>query len=226
MIAELPLFLKKHASFPIEKLGNVRTQAELIQVLQKTRYEKILSRAIVSGKLNPVYFEQLLKSNYYEQLLAFTKQMGKDGKELVKMVRWEIETENFILAYRLKVYFDYQPQQILPHLMSVSGQNDIARLQNLLATNSKEQLQRCFLKQYCSGAEMPPGDYIEGPAKRERCVVSRHNLAFSNNPAVAFYCYTRLAKAEVEDIITILEGIRYQVSPERLKPLLAIGETG
>lgn len=218
MIADLPLYIKRHLNIPVDELGNVRTFADLARFLRNTPYADAWNKATADGTLNPSRLEQVMLKSHYAALLAYADKLGKEGKALADIIRSEMGIRNFVLIYRLKVFFHYTPEQILPYLLETAGGYDLADLKKIAEECDKEQLMQLFIKTYCRSEE--PSEYPEGMGKRALNRICRHTLSFSTSPSVALYSYMRLAKDEVEDIITITEGVRYQVKAQNLKPLL------
>lgn len=62
--------------------------------------------------------------------------------------------------------------------------------------------------------------YIEDYIQRVFYYRCLRNFRFSTNPYVTMLCYTYLAETEVNNIIHIIEGIRYNVPPEEISALL------
>ena len=51
---------------------------------------------------------------------------------------------------------------------------------------------------------------------------ANHHIHFSTHPSVVLLSYIFVKQAEVYDIITILEGIRYHLAPSKIAKLLTI----
>ena len=52
----------------------------------------------------------------------------------------------------------------------------------------------------------------------------RHDIRFSTHPSVVMLSYIFLAQIEIQDIINIVEGIRYQLAPEEIQKLLTVAD--
>ena len=125
-----------------------------------------------------------------------------------------------LAASLLSVFFRYTPEQILPYLLDVSKTYDLDALKKIAETCDRDQLFALFMKTYCKKDAAADSEYLEDLGRRALDEVCRHDLSFSTSPSVVLYSYMRLVKDEVEDIITITEGVRYQVKAQNLKPLL------
>ena len=51
---------------------------------------------------------------------------------------------------------------------------------------------------------------------------ARHHMHYSIHPMVVLISYILITEVELDDIINIIEGIRYNLSPEEIKPMLVL----
>ena len=49
-------------------------------------------------------------------------------------------------------------------------------------------------------------------------------MHFSTHPMVVMISYILITEVELDDIINVIEGIRYGLSPEEIKPMLVLVE--
>ena len=59
-------------------------------------------------------------------------------------------------------------------------------------------------------------------AHRMNFKTCRHYIRFSTHPSVVMVSYMLLLEAEIRDIITIVEGIRYKLPPGEIRKMLVI----
>ena len=62
--------------------------------------------------------------------------------------------------------------------------------------------------------------YIENYTDRLKYYISRHYMYFSTNASVSFYAFVLLSQIELNNLISIIEGIRYQISFQEIKKLI------
>ena len=64
--------------------------------------------------------------------------------------------------------------------------------------------------------------YVEQLMNRTKYRICRRDIRFSTHPSVVLMSYIFLMEIEVGDIITIVEGIRYQLAPDEIKSMLTV----
>ena len=69
-----------------------------------------------------------------------------------------------------------------------------------------------------------PHTYIDQMADRMKYLTCRHDIRFSTHPSVVMLSYIFLAQIEIQDIINIIEGIRYHLAPEGIQKLLTVAD--
>lgn len=62
--------------------------------------------------------------------------------------------------------------------------------------------------------------YIEYFTDEIRYHLSNRMMFYANNPALVFYAYVLLLDIELQNIITIIEGVRYKVDPKEIEEML------
>ena len=62
-----------------------------------------------------------------------------------------------------------------------------------------------------------PHTYIDQMADRMKYLTCRHDIRFSTHPSVVMLSYIFLAQIEIQDIINIIEGIRYHWHQKKFK---------
>ena len=53
-----------------------------------------------------------------------------------------------------------------------------------------------------------------------RFEVCRHEMYFSSNPEIVLLAYYIVSNTELRNIITIIEGVRYSMEPDKIKEML------
>ena len=69
-----------------------------------------------------------------------------------------------------------------------------------------------------------PHTYIDQMADRMKYLTCRHDIRFSTHPSVVMLSYIFLAQIEIQDIINIIEGIRYHLASEEIQKLLTVAD--
>ena len=62
--------------------------------------------------------------------------------------------------------------------------------------------------------------YIEYHTKSIFYNYNKRNISFSNNTDLVLLSYVFISKIEIQNIVDIIEGIRYRVAPDKISRLL------
>jgi V/A-type H+-transporting ATPase subunit C len=64
--------------------------------------------------------------------------------------------------------------------------------------------------------------YADEIPKHVKYLICHHAIHFSTHPSVVLMAYIFVTQAELIDIITIVEGVRYHLPPDEIAKLLVI----
>lgn len=225
VIAELPAFMAPYASFDIYRLAKAETFADLTDALEGSNYAGLLREcgspdagtsipyAACEAKLRTWYFQTLLKD-------AGRTAHGRTRKELRQILSLRAEVMNLHTIYRMKAYFNAGPQAIRQLLLPVSCSLNRRELEQLIEAADAQE----FMKRLCHtayGKHLDPQEtFLEDQTENIRYRVNLHLLRFSSDPQVVFTAYLLLRGMETENIIRIVEGVRYGMPPEKIRRLL------
>lgn len=196
----------------ISIIGNNKTYKPLIHILKAENPD--LNRCVTV--INSCYLKWAFN--------AIDKEFkGDRNKLLKKFLLRKIDTDNVLLCYRLKKFFDADDESInnlmLPYRYKVKqedidnalkSQNPTAALINLLS-------ERCLKRDMSVDEDFPELSALKGDYK-----FFRHSLAISRNEAEAVFSLMILAENERMNIQKIIEGIRYNELPSDIEKLVII----
>lgn len=231
-IIALPDFLAEQASFNLYGLARVRSFDDLLHVLHGTGYDKILQACRPDfglqqeeSTIDYLRCEYSLYAYYYETLFKVIKRdfKGKSRKELNDLFHLEAEIINLRTATRLKKYFNKSPsfikQYLFPYFYRLTPKKwDQLLKQGGLSGGEKRSLE--ILTEDSDRQIVAQYGYIEHYTQTLRYQLSRKIIRASTHAAVSLYAFLVLCEIELENIINIIEGIRYGVMPEEIKKLL------
>lgn len=226
LILSVPSFIQKLLCFDLMQLSAVTSFASLLELLRGTPYYDVLSCFHAeNGKVDLSSCEQALKAQYYKSVLTAIDQnyRKKVREELRSIVLMEIDLSNLSILYRLKTYFHQTPEQIKTALIPFHGKLTPKIVDTLLsAGQEKDFLARMKSSGYSGWKENAEFTYIEDYTRRLMYLLNRRSVRFSTNAPIAFYAFNTLTQIEINNIKTIIEGIRYQVSSSEIERLLIL----
>lgn len=229
--ATIPVYLAKRSSFDVMALGNVKGFPDLLEVLEGTPYQDIIKEfnPDSSGKYDCTLMETALRT-YYQKWLEESIDKGfygKTQKTMHTLVRNQADLINIINSFRLKSFFGDSPEEIEEKLLPLYGRlSRKKRMELFEAADADEYIAR--LRKTYYGRQLEQVDpklrreFLENSAQALRAKYSKLNLRASNSAPVSLYTILSLFDVEVENLINIIEGIRYQASPEMIQKLLIL----
>lgn len=225
-IADIPVFLKEHASFDLMSLAAVTDFKSLIEALEHTPYAKILTDLTENGA-QPEYVtcETALRNYLYNAELSEIGRFyhGKTQKTLTELIKTSAVLQNICTVYRARLYYKKSAEETLELILRVNKReiNDFPR--GLLEAETEQE----FLKALSGssyGRYMGIAEFtdIDNFARRVKYLKDKQYIRFSVNAPVALYAFVDLCNIELFNITNIIEGVRYNVAASDIQKLLII----
>lgn len=224
MITSMPLYIEQYLSFDIRKLSDVNSFDELLEVLKGTQYEKIIRRyrADTMEEIDYVGLDHELKNSMYETVLDMIEKYtrGSAEEEMKRIFLARVELDNLAVIYRLKKYFNTSPDKIrslMTRRYCMFHPNEIDDLiDNCSADEVVERLQKKYHR-YASGIRFTDIETFTG---RIRFNMNYNFIEYYTEPSLVLLAYMLLSQTEIQNVINIIEGVRYGVGIDRIRTLL------
>ena len=226
-LKESLLYLGVNSEIDLQMLTSLKSNKELLNIFRKTDYFDILSRFAdryeEDHNLFPV--EMSLDFQYFSVLEKLGKKMGKgDYKYIEELVGAQVDLLNIQWIYRIKKYYNLSSGEILNYIIPFHykvSREDFKKMSqvNLPSdiTNfiSYQRYRELFEKAILSNNDIFEKYFLSFLLKKSLKVKS---LSFFNIGNIIAYLFIK--EYEIRDIITIVEGIRYSLSTEKIKEYL------
>lgn len=226
-IQHLPPFLEGHLRFDLFRLAQARSFADVLEILRFTPYYKVLKPLWEADPFLQNYqkAETALVRYYYGEVFALIdKYLPRSDQKAVKsLFLQEVETFNIGLILRAKTYFgavftaDKISQLLLPYTYRVSKQ----KLNQLIEAQNPEMAVAALLPQ---GGQKHPGpitpEQYEALGGRALYHLAQGVLHLSVAPSAVLAAFMVLAKLERDNVVNVIEGVRYGMPPEKIRELL------
>lgn len=220
----MPTYLDQHSHINLTALSKMNNYGDFLQALAHTPYQKLLEPfAPTSGEQpdltvieNVLY--TYLYNGIYENIQKHTR--GKTRQELKELFDAYIDLNNYVRIIRMKKYYNSSPDEIRslllpfgtlkPHIVNqMLAAETPMQVTSVMNTTSRGK--RLVNVEYSFVDELPVR------AKFKQC---QHFIRFSTHPPVVMLSYIFLTEIEVQNIIHVIEGVRYQLPEEETKKLL------
>lgn len=224
MIASMPLFSAKYFSFDVRHLVEINDYGELIQFLSETPYRSILARYRHEKieEMDYLSLEHDMELLIFEKIFEAIGVYGKseDGEKMRQIICQRAELMNLSIIYRLKKDFSTTSEKIeellLPYQMHFSKK----QLHEMIETNTSQEVLEAIRKKYRGYAKDITFTSIEHFIQQISYNMYHTFIEYETEPTLVLMSYLYLSDMEINNIITIIEGVRYKVSPDRIAGLL------
>jgi V/A-type H+-transporting ATPase subunit C len=224
-ISQLPLFANKMTSFDLQKLVNVNSYDELLNVLKETPYVAILVplKPKPGEELDYTSCEVELNSYYHREVLSHINKefSGTAKKQILEVFNTQIELDNITKIYRLKKYYKSSSEDIIKVLHPTYVKIPKKLLHKWIETKSADEfIEALSSSAYKSAINRKDFVYIEYHMDSIMYNINKHFIRFATDPNVVLVAYMNLLEIETRNIIDIIEGVRYKVETDKIAKLL------
>lgn len=223
----LPEFLERQIELDLDALGTIKNYDDLLHATRYSIFYKALSKIppINENYTDLLLYEQALYNEFYKKVFQIinTKVNGQAKEEMLDLFVSYIDLTNIIHIYRLKKYFKADFEYIRNSIIDFGSIKDKI-LEELMHCEAPDEIwgilkktrmyKKLNILDECQQMDELPERYI---FKK-----SVHNIRFSSFPPVVMISYLNFSNTEISNIIKIIEGIRYEVEPEKIKELLIV----
>lgn len=222
----MPMYLSRHTRIDLSSLSRIKSFDDLLSALAHTPYRALLEpfRPAENDRLHFTEIENALYTylygNVFQVIGRYMK--GEAARQLTELFDSYIDLLNYVRILRLKFTYrsgtDFIRSTLFPY-----GAFRKKLLNEVLAAESKEQIDAALAKTSI-GRQIAKTEYnyVDEIPNRVKYKTCRRDIRFSTHPSVVMMSYIFLTQCEIYDIITIVEGIRYQLPPDEIEKLLTV----
>ncbi len=220
----LPLYFTQHTDIALEKFSSIHSHKELVSVLERTDYADILRQfpPDENGDYDLAAIEDALENDNLDQLYTDIGSIKnkKDRNELIKLFDTLSDYQNYSRIIRLKKNYHLSNDEIRKHLLrygKLTGKN----LDRILSKEEYEEI-REELKRTGVGKKAKTIDADSEMAVQGSFEMCRRQLYFSTNPEIVLLAYRIVSLTELNNVIAVVEGVRYQIEPDKILEILIL----
>lgn len=220
----LPMYFTQHTDLKLTKLSSVHSHGELLEVLEKTDYRKIVEQFSPNseGDYDLAAVEKALDEYNLKLLYSDINKIKnkKDRSQLKELFDTLADYNNYSRIIRLKKYYNMSNDTIRSYLINY-GSFTGSKLNRILRREDLSEV-RAALAQTNVGrkaTELDKGSEMAVQGRFNRC---RHELYFSSNPEIILLAYFIISETELSNVVAVIEGVRYSMPPERIMQILVM----
>ncbi|MDL2294701.1 V-type ATPase subunit [Ruminococcaceae bacterium OttesenSCG-928-D13] len=225
-LQQMPAYLVGKTEIDLFALSRARSLKDVVEVTARTPYHRPLrARWLADPTLRdfPMTEAALLKAYYAMVFELIDRSLtGRDAQSTEELYRQEAEIYNLELLLRVKAFFPkvYSPDEIRQLLLPYSHRMPKRRLDALIETDSREVALQLLRQAGFLTVEAPEDIPLAGGQRIY--VFARRSLHLTASPVAALAAFLSLAKLERENVVNVVEGVRYNLPPEKIRPLLHV----
>ncbi len=221
-------FVKRDGLDPI-RMAQAKDYVEFLRAMSGTVFYKILRSISVGedGSIDYTMIEHALYSHLFSSAESVIRKnfRGSARDDLLGLLGTRSELSSFLNIYRFKKYYGACGDDLARSLVFDFNYKISKRtFDKMLSAESAEDVLEIFRSETFYGRELGDIDeeYIDQVVNRLSYKRVRHLMRFSTDPTVAVFSYLLLSGIERRDIVTIIEGVRYRVSPDQIASMITI----
>lgn len=228
IINEMPSYIIEHSSFDCIALAKARTYEQMLEVIRKTPYYDIVKdeKPDCRGLYDCTEIETKLRKYYVDWLLnAARKSFNKKTyNEISRLVTVQTNILNIKNAFRLK---SFSVQNISQYMVPIGGKTSSRSGEMIFNAKDADEFVGIIQKSYfgrriehiCGDFDKDNLYYDLSKVKKQ---YEKNAMRSTSSAAVSLFAVLFLFDMEVENIINIIEGIRYKAPTSFIEKLLII----
>lgn len=220
----LPAYFDKHTDIDLYKLSKCKDYDTFINTIDKAEYKRILMqyKPDENGAIDLAGVENALDIYSHKELYdAISKRKSKKEKaNLKQLCDYVNDFCNLSRILRIKKYYTMSSEQCKSHLLPFGTINQKTIDKMCEAKSIDEIFELMTTTRIGKRITNMSLEKEEQISLKSRYMVCRNNLYYSMEPAVVLLSYMYVSEVELKNIITIIEGVRYNSSADRIKQLL------
>lgn len=225
MIADVPIYINGLTSFDLLELAKISDFEELLRFLRKTPYYDVLKdiRPDTDNKVDVTRCETVLRSYYIRRLKSSLHFKKNDVKQFTDLLNTDIDLINLINSYRLTAFFGESEEVIEKDMLPFYGRLSAAKQREIYSARDSEEFIRRFSKTFYGKRMIESGydiDDLEQSVRRLRYKYAKSMLKRSASAPLSVYAFIFLLEIEVQNVISIIEGIRYGIEVNKIASLI------
>lgn len=224
-LIDLPLFINKYIRFDLNAMAAVESYEDLLQVVHHTPYYNILMafKPAPGHRIDYSAIENALDEFYYDDVFRRIKKQfkGRERTQLLSIFQTSLELRNVSIVYRYKKYFDASPKEIVDKLYLKGQRISYETWYQFASSKSAEGfLEMLSQSRYRFYQDDDRNVFIEYSTDSIRFHLAKKLIHFSNYASVVFASFIITKEIEVNNVVSVIEGIRYGVVADSIYKML------
>ena len=222
----IPYFFSSHTHLDLAKMSQCKTFQDVLETMRGTQYYEILSKfpPLENGQIQLTKIETALYTQLTNTMFDFiSRHRGEVRKELNGLYGSYVDAQNVTRILRLKQFFHASPDTIRSNLLPYGHCLPDKVMNSMISASDTAAVMSIFLSTPM-GRRIPEAQQslLHDLHDRAPYYNARKYMHYSIYPSVVFLSYIIITGVELDDIINIIEGVRYGLQPDEIRPMLVL----
>lgn len=220
-LGQFLMHLNHLMAFDVEALARCKSYAEVLEVLKGTAYENVLF-GLKRDDVDLAKVEDQLHRFYNQSMLKLIEKESHH-QEILDVFKMKLELNDLAHAYRLKKYFGQDLRMSESPLTTSHHKIPKKTLESWLGDGTPEAMIQGIQDSYYGRLiQIDETKHIEYSFSMILYKILKQKMRTSNDADVILFAYMNLVNIEIENIIDIIEGIRYSIPKQEIIDLLIL----
>ncbi|MDD3832853.1 MAG: V-type ATPase subunit [Oscillospiraceae bacterium] len=222
----MPMFFSSHTQLDLIKMSQCKSYNQLVEAMEHTVYRDILAKFQPkdNGKILLTEIETALFTHLTQTFFKMIEKHRPSTRDKLRsLFGVDIDVQNVTRILRLKRFFNAEPEFIRKNFLPFGNSISIKAMESMINAPTADAVMDIFLSTPL-GRSIPESQraFTYDLHHRVPYFAARRYMHYSIHPAVVMLSYIYIADIELDDIINIIEGVRYQLQPDEIKPMLVL----
>ncbi len=223
---DFPMYVMAHTGLDFEQLSRCENYDEFLKAARNTGFFKLLAqyRPKEDGRIRLTEIETALYTKLVQTAYGIISNAhGSARRQLKSLFETRFDAQNVTRILRLKRFFNASPESIRKNLLPYGHSIHKKTIEQMIEAPDADTVVKIFLSTKV-GRMIPESQriYTHDLHHRAPYAAARRLMHCSIHPTVVLLSYIFLTDIELDDIINIIEGIRYRLRPDEIKPMLVL----
>lgn len=221
-----PMDVLSHTGLDFAQLIRCKNYDDFLSAVRNTDFYKILTRfrpkeneKIRLTEIETALYTKLVNTAYD----IISNAHGSARDQLKSLFDTRFDAQNVTRILRLKRFFSESPDSIRKNLLPYSHSINKKIIEKMIEAPDADSVVKIFASTKI-GRMIPESQrtFTHDLHHRAPFAAAQRLMHYSVHPSVVLLSYIFLTDIELDDIINIIEGIRYRLRPDEIKPMLVL----
>ncbi len=217
---------KGKKDFDLSSIEGERTCDEFVSRLRGSEYYDVFGAFAGSeNPSTPFDAEQAADMYYFRLAFKYIKRFLPENEQkiILKALGSEADLVNIMFILRVKAYYNMTPDKIYTYMIPKHYRIKASDIRAMAECGSRDEAAAIAMK-------TPYREILESGGSSDKrfseYMYALHKKLFTQNPYTieALLCFINKRQTEIKNIVSIAEGVRYSLPPEKIKEYIV--ETG